>query len=410
MPVDNQTAVRRLPSGFHDLRHQPFRSLYLIYSFFTLLFVRIPIWTLLSLPRSNRSRPSWSIGGNVVVKVMYQVMSVIEERSGFLIDLPNHKAARGGKGVKSVWVEAVPNLITGQLKAWAEVSNVDSISIPGYWMDSKGSDTKAGERAKPGEKVIYHLHGGGYFFLSAHPSSPTSEVVKGLLEYLPSIRRAFCLEYRLSTSEPYPESNAFPAALLDAIAGYSYLVNLGFEPANIIIAGDSAGGNLTLALTRYLLEYQDSDIQLPACPGNILLLSPWADLSSSHNAPGTSTYTNANSDYIDTSTSATTDYALRSFLGRHGHTAAELNPYISPASKRLEVEISFKGFPRTMIVAGEAEVMFDQIITLRDRMTKDLGEKVAYYQGRDSIHDYLGFAFWEPQRSDTLKAIAEWLS
>jgi acetyl esterase/lipase len=200
---------------------------------------------------------------------------------------------------------------------------------------------------------------------------------------------------------------------LDAVAGYNYLVNVvGFEPANIIVTGDSAGGNLTLALTRYLVEQQTFNgpaIQIPPCPGHILLLSPWADLGSSHTAPGASSFMNVDSDYIGSKTTITINYGLRSFLGRHGSTAAELNPYISPASKHPGMEISFKGFPKTMIVAGDAEVLFDEIVTLRDRMAKDLGERVTYYQGHDAIHDYLSFGFFEPQRSDTLKAIAKWL-
>jgi hypothetical protein len=129
----------------------------------------------------------------ILFVILYTPNNPITHRAGYLLNLPDHKAIRPGKGVKSVWVGAVPSLITGQLKEWAEVSNVKSIPVPGYWMDSKGSDTKAGERAKPDEKVIYFLHGGGYFFLSAHPSSPTSELVTGLLEYLPSIRRSVLL-------------------------------------------------------------------------------------------------------------------------------------------------------------------------------------------------------------------------
>lgn len=226
------------------------------------------------------------------------------------------------------------------------------------------------------------------------------------------ITRAFNLEYRRSTSDPYPESFPFPAALLDAVAGYNYLVNtVGFEPANIVVVGDSAGGNLTLSLTRYLVEHQDSpDAELPARPGQILLFSPWCDLSASHDTPGSSSSTNVDSDYVGTSTCTTNTYAKRSFLGPHGFTAAELNPYISPASKHTDMKVSFKGFPKTMIIAGEAETLFDQIVTLRDRMAKDLGETVTYYQGQDAIHDYVAFEFFEPQRSDTLQAVAKWLS
>ena len=48
------------------------------------------------------------------------------------------------------------------------------------------------------------------------------------------------------------------AALIDALAGYNYLVNtVGFHPTRIILEGDSAGGNLALALTRYLLEHRN---------------------------------------------------------------------------------------------------------------------------------------------------------
>ena len=109
--------------------------------------------------------------------------------------------------------------------------------------------------AEPEEKVLYVLHGGGYHTQSAHPSDIVANIPFGILRYAKTISRALCLEYRLTSNPHSKPINPFPAALIDAVAGYNYLVNvLGFEPANIIIEGDSAGANLALALTRYLVE------------------------------------------------------------------------------------------------------------------------------------------------------------
>ena len=89
----------------------------------------------------------------------------------------------------------------------------------------------------------------------------------------------FSVEYRLSSTHPLPEENPFPAALLDALAGYVHLVDvMGYDPANVIVAGDSAGGNIALALARYLVEIRGRRAEagvalLPAPPGHLLLIS-----------------------------------------------------------------------------------------------------------------------------------------
>ncbi len=134
-----------------------------------------------------------------------------------------------------------------------------------------------------GEKVLLFLHGGGYVILSAHPDSSTSQIPRSIIAHCANasanVNRSFNLEYRLSTHDPKPRENPFPAALLDALAGYAYLIDeVGFEPADIIVVGDSAGGNLALALVRYLIE---EDTKL-APPGALILLSPWADMGNSH--------------------------------------------------------------------------------------------------------------------------------
>ena len=91
--------------------------------------------------------------------------------------------------MKGVWVAPVSELVVGDLRTWAGISNVESIKIPGYWIDGKGCNIKPGSEAEPGEKVFYHFHGGGYAVLSAHPSQPTTRIVHGLLQHNPTLKR-----------------------------------------------------------------------------------------------------------------------------------------------------------------------------------------------------------------------------
>jgi acetyl esterase/lipase len=341
-------------------------------------------------------------------------------RAGRLRSIPDHKAITPGTGVNGVWIPPLSDkFIIGKLRGWAERASAVSVPIPGYWMPKKGTNIDVASPSLPGEKVILTLHGGGYTQLSAHPSDMTSTIPRGLLKHVKSVNRVLSLEYRLSSAEPFTVAHPFPTALLDALAGYVYLVNeLGFSPSNIIVEGDSAGANLAQSLTRYLTEYKGSP-DLPSPPGSLLLLSPWADLGQSHNdLPNGSASTCTGSDYIPNPTIPHYGYGVRAFVGPHGLEEAELNPYISPASVNPAIVVHFKGFPRTFIVAGGAEVLRDQIRTLRDRMVRDIGEgngmideegKVRYLEVPDGIHDYLIFSWHEPERTDTLKAIAEWV-
>ncbi|KAF8893844.1 Alpha/Beta hydrolase protein [Infundibulicybe gibba] len=399
-------------------RHQPLKGLYLTYQLFSTLFVRIPLWVLLSIPRSRRPRKTWSIKRVFWVNMIRHVLA-LPNRTGPLVTTPSHLAITPGVDVNGIWVDPVPELITAELKTWAFVASVSPIRIPGYWIHKKGKSIDVTAPAEPGEKVIYMLHGGAYIRLSAHPKDPTAAITRGLLDYTGSVHRTFSVEYRLSSSKPYPAANPFPAALLDALAGYNYLVNnMGFSPSNIIINGDSAGANLGHALTRYLVENAGTP-GLPAPPSALILLSPWCDLGLPPYVQGSSMVENIASDYINSPYTGGFDYAIDSFLGPHGMGAAYHNRYISPASLHPGMTINFKGFPRTFIVAGGAEMLLDQIKVLRDRMAKDLGEgngvkegegKLRYYEVPDGVHDYLVFSWHEPERSSTLKEIAEWIS
>ena len=136
-------------------------------------------------------------------------------------------------------------------------------------------------------KLILCHSGGGFIAFSAHPAGPLATIAHGIVKECKDLDGIFCIEYRLSEWDMEDHTtHLFPTALVDAIAGYNYLVNdVGYIPESIIIEGDSAGANLALALTRYLLENKLSNIPPP---GGLVLVCPWTDLGFSHIKPGSS--------------------------------------------------------------------------------------------------------------------------
>lgn len=341
-----------------------------------------------------------------------------------LSDEGTYEALKLGKGVLGTYVDPVPHLIKGDLSKWAANADVQSIQIPGYWLHRHGTNLSMGEAPSANNnKVFYFMHGGAYVSLSAHPSSAVATIPKQLLKRCPSVTRAFSIEYRLckpdiASTSTIENPGPFPAALLDALAGYNYLVNkVGFNPADVIFVGDSAGGNLALALTRYLVE-NANDENLPPPPGSLILLSPWSDLSDSHVLKGSSVDTNASTDFISLDPkTATHSTASRLFVSTTQLQASPdfylTNPYISPASLQLGAPgaVNFKGWPKTFVNGGGAEILIDQIRVLLERMRKDMGDDcVEYLEAPDAVHDYLSHEICEPERTQLVEAIGKWVS
>ncbi len=114
--------------------------------------------------------------------------------------------------------------------------------------------------SKPG--IVLYLHGGAYVV-----GSVTSH-----RKFLARLAKAcqmkvLAIDYRLAPEHP------FPAALQDSLAAYQWLFSQGYDPSNIVIAGDSAGGGLAIAA---LISLQDGKLPLPACA---VCISPWVNLS-----------------------------------------------------------------------------------------------------------------------------------
>ncbi|KAJ3768471.1 alpha/beta-hydrolase [Lentinula raphanica] len=387
-------------------RRQPLRTVYATFGAIFLL-IRIPLWVLRNLLPSFRPRPSWSLARSVILEILNAATAILLE-----IGLPEEKSleimALASDKNGFVWVEPRSDLVTGEIQQFAEANGVSSERIGGFWYGPKDSKGCVGHKAQPGEKVVLFLHGGGFVAGSGAPSSAlTATICNGLLEHTPLITRLFALEYRLAAGPPFKIQNPFPAALIDAIAGYRYLLDLEFDPQNIIVAGDSAGAIMSYQLVRYTTIHNHPLLQ---CPGAALMLSPCGD-TAFRKDPETSMITNRRSDYLRSWIDAA--YPPIALAGQLPLSEID-NTWLSPGTLKLansDLSGVFSAFPRSFILVGEAEMCRDSMRVLRDRMILDMGkERVTYVEVKDAPHDFLGFNFLEPERSMALREIEAWVN
>jgi acetyl esterase/lipase len=301
---------------------------------------------------------------------------------------------------------APSHLVIGDIKTYASKANVKPETIIGYWFGT----TPEEEEVKPEEVVVMNMHGGGYVSLTAHPINIAAAIPKGLLAYgkkSGTIDRILSIDYRLSSMHPFKPSGQFPSAILDALSGYIYLISLGFKPQNIIFSGDSAGGNLALAITRYLVEANHPDLPVPI--GGLLLTSPWADMSLQHNRPGGTSETNYESDLIGSLLNVEY-YALMAFIGVHDPREYLHNPYMSPASPFLPrgLKVFDQRWPRTIIFAGGGEMMLDEIKSLKHVMLEG-GVEVTWSEMEDAVHDFFCCPPFEEHARKGFEEVVKWL-
>jgi len=287
---------------------------------------------------------------------------------------------------RASWSFATETFAAVQRGTWSAVPRVGSVAFrdaaealipskPGQALRSQGVvGGIAGDWFTPHEPcgpVLLYLHGGGYVMGSA---STHLALLDGIA--IRTSWRVFAPDYRLAPEHPRP------AAEEDALATYRGLLAEGISPSQIVVAGDSAGGNLTNVL---LLRLRDAGEPLPA---GAVLICPWADLSCS----GDSFRTNADADYIvlETAQLAAADYLA-------GHDPAD--PAVSP----LYADLS--GLPPLLIQGGSAETLRDQILQLAARAEQHGTEtRLSIYE--DMVHDWHMYGI-EPHSGDALDEIAE---
>ncbi len=202
------------------------------------------------------------------------------------------------------------------------LERLDAAGVPAEWCDPPGG---AGDRA------ILYVHGGGYVIgsIASH-----RHLVAALARAAGT--RALSLNYRLAPEHP------FPAAVEDALAGYRFLLASGFAPGKIAVAGDSAGGGLTVAT---LVAAREAGLPQPACG---FCISPWVDLE----GLGASMTTKA----------AVDPMVQKEGLG--GMAAAYLNGAAPRTPLAAPLHADLKGLAPLLIQVGSAETLLDDAVRL----------------------------------------------
>jgi len=199
-------------------------------------------------------------------------------------------------------------------------------SVPATWIDVKGARR---------DRVLLYLHGGA--FITETPKFHGALLARLCRE---SRARGLMPSYRLAPEHQYP------AALDDCLAAYRWLLAQGFEAGCIVVAGDSAGGNLTLAL---LLRLRDEGVALPA---GAVALSPVTDLTFS----GDSVQRNDGVD--DMFRADLLDAMVPVYLARRDQRT---DPYVSPLFG------DYSGLPPLLLVVGSTELLLDDSVRVAQR-------------------------------------------
>ena len=224
------------------------------------------------------------------------------------------------------------------------------------------------------DRVILYLHGGGYVIGSLNTHRELASRIARATQ-----ARALVIDYRLAPEHP------FPAAVEDAVAAYRWLLGTGIPPARIAIAGDSAGGGLTLAT---LLALRDAKLPLPAAG---VCMSPWTDLEGT----GASAQPGGADDPL-------LQLAGLREMGQHYAAANPRHPHAAP------LYADYRGIPPLLIQVGTRELLLDDSTRVAAK-AKAAGVDVTLEPWEGLIHVWQLFGPNVPESEQAVARIGEFV-
>jgi monoterpene epsilon-lactone hydrolase len=208
----------------------------------------------------------------------------------------------------------------------AKCEKVDAGGVPAEWINAPGSDP---------ERAVLYLHGGGYAIGSINTHRRLAYDISAA-----SGATVLVIDYRLAPEHP------FPAAVEDAATAWRWLLQRGFAGSQLAIAGDSAGGGLTIAT---LVNLRDQKLGLPACA---VAISPWVDLEGMGN-------------------SITTRSAQDPMVQKDGllwMAGMYLNGKDAKTPLAAPLHADLKGLPPILVQVGTAETLLDDATRIAEKL------------------------------------------
>lgn len=238
---------------------------------------------------------------------------------------------------------------------------------------------------KKNNKAILQFHGGAYlkkyYDIYRFISLRYSKISNGAT--------VFSLDYRVAPDFTYP------CALFDAQKAWDWLLKQGYKEDDIIIVGDSAGGNLALSFT---MKLRDQNRPLPKA---IVLMSPWGDFS----ADGDSYKTNLHKDPI-----------FGSRRNKHQPKAIDMEPKIRLYAGNTKLNNKYLSpiygqyhdFPPMLIQVGTEEILESDSITIFEKAREaNVNVKLSRYFGM--FHDFQLFLDLIPESKHAWKEVTDFI-
>ncbi|MCY1288922.1 Monoterpene epsilon-lactone hydrolase [compost metagenome] len=240
--------------------------------------------------------------------------------------------------------------------------------VPGLWA--------LPERVEA-DRVLLYLHGGGYAVGSANAYRSLASHLAAACE-----ARVLTIDYRLAPEHP------FPAAVDDALAAYRGLLDGGVDPVHLAVAGDSAGGGLSMAL---LLAIRDAGLPQPAATA---VMSPWVDMTQS-------------------GASWVGKCAVDPMLGRPGEGPSMADLYLNGADPRHPLAspmlADLHSLPPVLIQVGSSECLLDDSTILATRLAA-ADVKVVLDVWPRMIHVFQGMVDQLEEAREAIASIARFLA
>jgi acetyl esterase/lipase len=341
--------------------------------------IKLPFWLLYYVPPSTRQHPKWSWRQAVAAKAFRTVVWHISIMRVYTPLVLNPKPKE-----KQFLITILPSSRPEVYSGICNDKQIKPTKICGYWYPSPYNTSE-----DKGKKIVLHFHGGAFVVGDCRPAE--SGYAAGILTK--HVGKTLMVSYRLSSNP----GGRFPAALQDAVSAVHYLLDLGIDYSNVIISGDSAGGNLAVSLLRHLAA-TDS----PGFAG-ALLWSPWVDLAISLTPEVLYQSPHRWTDYIPP---AFPIWGANAYCPPDGPVKMD-DRWISPGPHPFHTKTPI------WIQGNAQEVLFDQIKVFVDGMEGVEGNRIAFHNEEVASHDTLllgNVTGFEKEAESAAKGAADWLT